>query len=175
LRALDERLLRAARSRWHGARAERAATLLTRLGEHGGVWLLIGALGHSLDRPRRPRWRAATASVACAYALNGLAKLLVRRRRPRLAGLPPLTRTPTRLSFPSAHATTSFAGARAYSRLGLPRGPLYVLALALSASRVYLGVHYPSDVLAGALLGTAVGRCPGRRGGAGQPRGADPA
>jgi membrane-associated phospholipid phosphatase len=171
LRGLDERLLRCARSRWHGARAERAAARFSRLGEHGGVWLLIGALGHSLDRPRRPRWRAATASVASAYALNTLAKLLVRRRRPRLAGLPPLAHTPTRLSFPSAHAATSFAGARAYTRLGLPPAPLYALALALSASRVYLGLHYPSDVLAGALLGTAVGACPERGEGAGQPPG----
>jgi membrane-associated phospholipid phosphatase len=164
LRALDERLLRAARSRLHGARAERAAARFSRLGEHGGVWMLIGALGYGLDERRRPRWRAATASVAGAYALNSLIKLVVRRRRPRLAELPPLTPTPTRLSFPSAHAATSFAGARAYSHLGLPAGPLYALALALSVSRVYLGVHYPSDVLGGALLGTAVGRCPARRG-----------
>jgi membrane-associated phospholipid phosphatase len=158
VRGLDERLLRCARSRWHSARAERAAAGFSRLGEHGGLWLLIGALGQGLDRRRRPRWRAATTSVACAYALNTLTKLLVRRSRPRLAGLPALARTPTRLSFPSAHAATSFAGAAAYSRIGAPRTPLYTLALGLSASRVYLGLHYPSDVLAGALLGTLVAR-----------------
>jgi len=74
----------------------------------------------------------------------------------------PATRTRivcgTALSFPSAHAATSFAGAVSYSRLGLPAIPLYALATALSASRLYLGVHFPSDTLAGALLGTALGR-----------------
>lgn len=111
--------------------------------------------------------------MLCAYALNTLVKLLVRRRRPQLDGLPPLTGTPTRMSFPSAHAATSFAGAFSYSRLGLPRLPLYGLALSLSASRVYLGVHYPSDVIGGALLGTAVGQALLRPRGHANDRGAE--
>jgi membrane-associated phospholipid phosphatase len=160
LRSLDEQLLRAARTRAHGPPGETAAAMLSRTGEHGGVWLAIGALGQALDGGRRARWRRATARVAGAYALNTAIKLLVRRRRPSIPGLPALVDTPTRLSFPSAHAATSFAGARCYSHLGLPSLPLYALAAGLSMSRVYLGVHYPSDVLAGALLGTAVSRCP---------------
>jgi membrane-associated phospholipid phosphatase len=90
--------------------------------------------------------------------LNALTKLVVHRRRPELPDLPPLIATPTKLSFPSAHASTSFAGACAYSRLGLPKGPLYGLAGGLAASRLYLGVHYPSDVVAGAVLGSVLGR-----------------
>jgi membrane-associated phospholipid phosphatase len=78
----------------------------------------------------------------------------VPRRRP--AG----SRVPTRWnrSFPSAHAATSFAAARAYRRLGVPAVPLYALAAAMAASRVALRVHHPSDVLAGAVLGTLVAR-----------------
>ncbi|MGH2854066.1 MAG: phosphatase PAP2 family protein [Solirubrobacteraceae bacterium] len=128
----------------------------SRLGEHGAVWLALGAAGWVLDRPRRSRWRRATGVVAGAFALNTTVKLIVRRPRHELPGLPPLTSTPTRLSFPSAHASTSFAGARAYARLGLPAAPLYALAGALAASRLYLGVHYPSDLLAGAVLGTGI-------------------
>lgn len=155
--SLDERLLRIARTWGHGdARVERAAARCSRLGEHGGVWLAIGVAGCALDGARRPQWRRATGTVAGVYALNTAIKLLVRRRRPSPPGLPPLTSTPTQLSFPSAHAATSFAGALAYSRLGLPAAPLYALATGLAVSRLYLGVHYPSDVLAGAALGTVV-------------------
>jgi membrane-associated phospholipid phosphatase len=159
LRSLDELLLEVARTRGHDPRAERAVARFSRLGEHAGVWLAIGMIGQALDAPQRPRWRRATATVAGVYALNTAIKLTVRRRRPSLPDLPALTDTPTRLSFPSAHAATSFAGALCYSRLGVPSVPLYALAGSLSVSRLYLGVHYPSDVLAGALLGTAVGRC----------------
>jgi membrane-associated phospholipid phosphatase len=153
---LDERVLLAARTRLHNPSADRMVAGFSRLGEHGAVWLAIGVAGQALDRGRRPRWRRATATVAGTYVLNTAIKQVVRRPRPELPGLPPLTSTPTRLSFPSAHASTSFAGAISYARLGLPAAPLYALAAGLALSRPYLGVHYPSDVLAGALLGTVV-------------------
>ncbi len=154
---VDQQLLRVARIWGHDPRAERAVARFSRLGEHGGVWLAIGLGGCAYDRPRRAAWRRATGTVAATYALNTLVKLLVRRRRPTLKDLPPLIDTPTRLSFPSAHASTSFAGARLYTRLGVPAAPLYALALGLSLSRLYLGVHYPSDVLGGAVLGNRLG------------------
>jgi membrane-associated phospholipid phosphatase len=158
LQSLDERLLRVARTRGHGdPRVQRAVGRFSQLGEHGGVWLAIGAVGWALDRPRAERWSRAVGTVAGTYALNTAVKLAVRRRRPELPGLPALTGTPTQLSFPSAHASTSFAAAGLYARLGLPAPALYALAVKLSLSRLYLGVHYPSDVLAGALLGAIVG------------------
>ena len=154
---LDERLLRLARTRGHTPSRDRAVARFTLLGQHAALWLAIGAAGQALDGSRRARWRRATGAVAATYALNTATKLAVRRQRPQLRGLPALVGTPTTLSFPSAHASTAFAGALAYSRVRLPALPLFALAGGLSYSRLYLGVHYPSDVLAGALLGAVVG------------------
>jgi decaprenylphosphoryl-5-phosphoribose phosphatase len=154
--ALDLAVFRFLRTAGHGPRAEAWMARFSALGEHAAIWLLIGAAGTALDAPHRARWLRATATVVAAYALNTAIKLAIRRRRPRIRSLPPLAGTPTALSFPSAHATSSFAAARAYAPL-IPGRPLYALAAALTLSRLYLGVHYPSDSLAGIALGLAVG------------------
>ncbi|MEA2386470.1 MAG: hypothetical protein QOJ22_644 [Thermoleophilaceae bacterium] len=79
--------------------------------------------------------------------------MIVRRRRPPQEGR--LTKTHSNLSYPSAHAATSVAGARSLAET-LPPAPLWALAAALAGSRLHLRVHYPSDILAGAALGAAV-------------------
>lgn len=154
---LDGAALRLARTRGHSRRAERVVAAYTRAGEHAACWFALGLGGAALaGAPERRRlWLRGVRIVAGAYAVNYAVKLAVRRQRPELPGLPPLAPTVTRLSFPSAHATTSFAAARAFSRVA-PAGPLYAAAGALALSRPYLGLHYPSDVLAGALLGTSI-------------------
>lgn len=152
---MDRALLRFLRTRGHAPEVERAVLAFTRAGEHGMLWLVGSALGAALDRPRRPLYLRAIRVVVGAYLTNIAMKYTVRRERPVLEGLPALSSTVTSLSYPSAHSTTSFAAARVLSR-ELPAAPLYVCAAAMAASRVYAGVHYPTDIAAGAALGTAM-------------------
>jgi membrane-associated phospholipid phosphatase len=158
--ALDRQLLIAARTRGHDPARERVIAGYSRLGEHAACWLALGAAGAVLDRERRARWLRGAGVVAVAYAANYAVKVTVRRRRPELDGLPALSPVVSRLSFPSAHATTSFAAARVYRGL-VPAGALYAAAGAFAVSRPYLGVHYPSDVVAGAVLGTLLAEVAG--------------
>ena len=155
LRALDLALLRLLRRGGHAPPIERVVLLFTRTGEHGALWLAASAVGVAIDPGRRALYLRAMRVVVLAYLTNIALKHLVRRRRPVLADLPALSATVTSLSYPSAHATTSFAAARVLSR-ALPAGPLYACAGAMAISRPYVGVHYPSDVVAGALLGIAI-------------------
>ena len=162
-RALDQRLLVAARTRGHGPRREQAILVYSRLGEHAACWLALGAVGAALDPRRRALWLRGAGVVAGAYALNYAVKLAVRRPRPELDGLSPLSPVVSGLLFPRTHTTTPFAAARAYRGLIAP-GALYGAAVAFGVTRPYLGVHYPSDVLAGALLGTVLGSLAAGRG-----------
>jgi membrane-associated phospholipid phosphatase len=155
--ALDLALYRRVRALAHTPETVRWVRRYSRLGEHGAVWLALGIGGAAVDGERQERWLRATACVGLAYLISTSIKLAIGRRRPVVEDLPHLMATPTGLSFPSSHSTSSFAAAQAFGDL-LPRGPLLGVAAAMAFSRLYLGVHYPSDVAAGAALGTALGR-----------------
>ena len=128
----------------------------SRLGEHGLLWYGLGAAGALVDSERRGSWVKATAVVGGSYLISTSIKMAIGRKRPVVEDLPHLMATPTGLSFPSSHSSSSFAAARAYGTL-LPAGPLYLAASAMAFSRLYLGVHYPSDIAAGVALGSVLG------------------
>ena len=151
------RLLRLLRTRGHSPLVERAVIGYSRLGDHAALWYSIAAAGVLLQPRARGAYGRAAATVFLGQVANTATKLAVRRARPLLEDLPALSPSVTGLSYPSAHATTSFAAAGTLSR-ALPPAPLYLAAAAMALSRPYLGVHYVSDSVAGAALGDAVAR-----------------
>nr|WP_246336622.1 phosphatase PAP2 family protein [Flexivirga oryzae] len=135
---------------------------LTDVADHSVLWLgIAGALGASRNRrAKRAALRGVATIAATSLIANQVAKRVNRRPRPSLATVPLARlsrRLPTSTSFPSGHAASAAAFATAVG-LEWPvlSVPLRALAALVGLSRVTTGAHYPSDVAAGWLLGTAV-------------------
>ena len=131
-------------------------------------WPLIALVGACGDARCRRKLPAAALAALSAAAIAGFTVMMLKgvfdRARPPLVdpSLDPVGTVPGSASFPSGHAATAFAAAVAVSVL-YPRFRTRLLALAatVALSRVYLGMHYATDVLAGSLLGAAIGLATG--------------
>jgi membrane-associated phospholipid phosphatase len=154
---LDLRLLRAMRTRGHSPGVEGAAVALGKAGNNALIWVILNVVLAIIDWSRHEQWLICAVLGPLCIGLNYLIKLAVRRPRPVLEGLPPLGGAPSSLSFPSAHAVSSFAVATAMFRVDHATAAAFLVAAAISLGRPYLGMHYPSDVLFGALLGVLIG------------------
>ena len=151
--ALDARLYRRVRSLLlNHQRAERALVAVV-VTQH--AWSLAGLAAILADGDRRHRWARANAAMGGAWAAAKLLARTIKRPRPSFSDCPPARRKSDRESFPSTHATVSFAAAVAVPPL-LPAAPLLSVAAATAMARLLLGEHYPSDVAAGALIGSVV-------------------
>jgi undecaprenyl-diphosphatase len=154
---MDHRILSALRAHGSDPRVAAAARALSWAGEHGALWLAAGLAGAAVDGARRGAWLRGTALIAGAHLASMGVKRIVRRPRP--AHVEPLVRTAGRHSFPSSHAASAAAAAVAYGTLGTVGAQVIPpLAAAMCLSRLVVGVHYPSDVAAGAALGALTAR-----------------
>ena len=134
---------------------------VTTLGNAGMIWILICILLLLRKSTRRIGWMGLLALLGSLLVNNILLKNIVERPRPYdiIEELQPLITRPKDFSFPSGHTGSSFAAAAVFYR-NLPKQFgiwMILLAALIGLSRLYLGVHYPTDVLAGMLLGIALG------------------
>ena len=140
------------------------ARAMSHFGEHAAGWVALSGVGALLAPRRRRDWLLVGIGAVAAHAAAIAIKLVVRRRRPHHPDIAVNVGTPSSLSFPSAHATSSTAAAMLLCRA--TRSPLPLLVVPLMAlSRLVLGVHYPTDVLAGIAVGAAVARVTTQLGG----------
>ncbi len=126
-------------------------------GRSGALWGVIAALAFPASGFEPYNLLVPWAAVAISWTLAEAAKYLFNRARPFISNteIAPLIKTPSSSSFPSGHSATAAAGAITLSAIYPAFAPAFVLSGVLVAlSRIYLGVHYPLDVLAGVLIGT---------------------
>ena len=126
---------------------------MTKLGSHGLIWFVL-ALAIALWRRNAFVFVLTAVAVLAADGLASIVKALVGERRPNDPG--PLVAIPHSHSFPSGHTATAFAGATMLSFF-VPRAApaFYLLAAAIAYSRLYVGVHFPLDVVGGVVIGVA--------------------
>lgn len=160
IQALDEAILLFVQDSMRTPALTVIMRLISRLGDAGIGWIVLGLALLAFARTRR-RGAAMLVSLASEYVICDLViKKLVLRPRPYLliSQLELLVAQESSTSFPSGHSASSFACAYMLTRMfGRPGAWAYLPAALIALSRIYVGVHYPSDVVAGMLLGTVIG------------------
>lgn len=130
---------------------------ITHLGDDGMIWIAIALILLIVRRTRRAGLACAVSMIFNLLATNVVLKNIIQRIRPYevINALNILIEVQHDFSFPSGHTACSFAAAWAMWRT-MPRGysvPALILAALISFSRLYVGVHYPTDILGGLIVG----------------------
>lgn len=158
--ALDFTILDFIQAHLRTAFGDAVMPVITALGNSGIIWILLALVLLCIPKCRPLGLTVAAALAVDVILCNGIIKPLVARIRPYdiNTAVTLIISAPTDYSFPSGHTAASFA---AVTALGLKKTkwwiPALVLALLIAFSRLYLYVHYPSDVLAGVVIGVLAG------------------
>ncbi len=133
--------------------------VITAFGNRGMLWILIALFMLAIRKYRINGIILLFALAICALLTNIILKIPIARPRPCwIYEIPLLIPNPTDYSFPSGHTSASFTSAIIIAYSNKKCGIIaYIMALLISFSRLYLYVHFPSDVIAGAIIGTLIG------------------
>ena len=140
---------------------DKIMTFITNLGSAGIIWIILTVVCLIIPRTRRAGWIMAASLIVDLILCNGILKNLVARTRPFNVNksIQLLVERPWDYSFPSGHTAASFASVTALYLAGEKK--LWKLALILGCviafSRMYLYVHYPTDILGGVIVGILSG------------------
>lgn len=145
----------------HNQALDTIMCVITRLGDAGIIWILLCVVLLILPKTRKTGVVLMASLLVDLVVCNGILKPLVHRIRPFdvKTGIELLINRPTDYSFPSGHTAASFASVMALYLAGEKKLwiPTLVLAVLIAFSRLYLYVHYPTDVLGGMIIGIAAG------------------
>ena len=161
LHNIDNSILLYIKNNMHGYIMDKAMVIITSLGNGGAIWILIAVLLMIKKKYRKIGFMVLGALILSTILGEGILKHVVQRIRPS-ADIPEinmLIAKPLSYSFPSGHAASSFAVAGVLSKYFKKYAPEFLgLASLIAFSRLYLYVHYPTDVLAGIILGLICSR-----------------
>ena len=142
-----------------GPALDTVMAFITHLGDYGILWIGICLVFLTMPKHRKNGLILASAMVAGLIICNLLLKNIIARPRPFMINdFPIIINPPMGYSFPSGHSSISFVAASVIAARYRKYAPLaYLTASLIALSRIYLYVHYPSDVVAGALMGILIG------------------
>jgi len=156
LQNIDNSILLYIKDNMHGQIMDKAMVIITSLGNGGVIWIIIAVLLMINKKYRKIGFMALCALILSTILGEGILKHVVQRIRPSadIPAINMLIAKPLSYSFPSGHAASSFAAAGVLSKYLKKYAPGFLgLASLIAFSRLYLYVHYPTDVLAGIILG----------------------
>lgn len=156
INTFDKEVIMFIQNNLHSNFMDNIMVLITSMGDAGLIWILMGISLAISKKYRKVGFMVLGALILGLILGEGILKNIIQRDRPfiDLEGINMIIKAPTSYSFPSGHTTSSFAAAGVIA-MNFKNKSIYVftLAILIALSRLYLGVHYPTDIIAGIILG----------------------